>query len=99
MNPAVVQATPVTFVPGDVVKVHQKIVEGEKTRVQVFRGVVLGIKGRGEGRSFTVQKKVGQISVERIWPLNSPNITVEFVEHSRKKIRRAKLTYLKVPKK
>jgi large subunit ribosomal protein L19 len=89
-----------TFQPGDIVRVHQKIREGEKTRIQVFQGTVLGIKGRGENRMFTVQKLVGDISVERIWPVNSPNIEkVEVKETSKKKIRRAKLTYLKVPKK
>lgn len=89
-----------TFQPGDIVRVHQKIREGEKTRIQVFQGTVLGIKGRGENRTFTVQKLVGDISVERIWPVNSPNIEkVEIKEKSKKKIRRAKLTYLKVAKK
>lgn len=93
------QAVQINFVPGDVVKVHQRIREGEKTRIQIFRGVVLGIKGRGENRSFTVQKKVGAIAVERIWQLKSPLIEkIEFVEKPRKKVRRAKLNYLKVPK-
>ena len=89
----------VTFVPGDIVKVHQRIQEGDKTRIQVFKGVVLQIRGRGENKSFTVQKMVGQISVERIWPVNSANIEKVDVEaHSKKKIRRAKLNYLKVAK-
>jgi large subunit ribosomal protein L19 len=89
----------IDFVPGDIVKVHQKIQEGEKTRVQVFKGVVLQIRGRGVNKMFTVQKMVGQISVERIWPVNSPNLEKVDVEaHSKKKIRRAKLNYLKVPK-
>lgn len=90
----------ITFVPGDIVKVHQKIQEGEKTRVQIFKGVVLQIRGRGVNKMFTVQKMVGQISVERIWPVNSPSIEkVEIDAHSKKKIRRAKLNYLKVEKK
>lgn len=89
----------IDFVPGDIVKVHQKIKEGDKTRLQVFKGVVLGIKGRGINKMFTVQKMVGSVSVERIWPVNSPNLErVEVEEHSKKKIRRAKLNYLKVPK-
>lgn len=89
----------IDFVPGDIVKVHQKIKEGDKTRIQVFKGVVLGIRGRGVNKMFTVQKMVGTISVERIWPVNSPNIEkVEVDEHSRRRIRRAKLNYLKVPK-
>lgn len=84
------------FVSGDVVRVHQKIKEDEKTRIQIFEGVVLGIKGRGENKSFTVRKVVGNVAVERIWPLSSPNIEkVDVKAHSKKKIRRAKLTYLR----
>ncbi|MBU4016544.1 50S ribosomal protein L19 [Patescibacteria group bacterium] len=91
--------TTIDFVPGDVVKVHQRIKEGDKTRIQVFKGVVIQIKGRGINKMFTVLKMVGRISVERIWPVNSPMLEkVEIEEHSRKKIRRAKLNYLKVPK-
>jgi large subunit ribosomal protein L19 len=91
--------TGINFVPGDIVNVHQKIQEGEKSRIQVFKGVVLQIRGRGGNKMFTVQKLVGQIAVERIWPINSPMIDkVVVAEHSRKKIRRAKLNYLKVKK-
>lgn len=91
--------TDFTFVPGDIIKVHQKITEGEKTRIQIFKGVILGIRGRGENRMFTVMKKVGQISVERIWPVNSPLIEkIELDAHAKRRVRRAKLTYLKVPK-
>ncbi len=61
----------VNFVPGDIVKVHQRIQEGEKTRIQVFKGVVLGMRGRGANKTFTVQKMVGQIAVERIWPVGN----------------------------
>lgn len=86
----------IDFVPGDTVRVHQKIKEDEKTRVQIFEGTVLGIRGRGENKTFTVRKVVGGIAVERIWPLNSPNIDKVAVKaHSKKKIRRAKLTYLR----
>lgn len=89
----------VTFQPGDTIKVHQRIQEGDKTRVQVFRGVVLKIKGRGENRMFTVQKMVGEVSVERIWAFSSPIVEkVELVEKG-KNIHRAKLNYLKVKKK
>ena len=92
--------TDITFVPGDTVKVHQKITEGDKTRIQVFKGVVLQIRGRGGNKMFTVQKKVGSIAVERIWPVNSPMILkVEIDAHSKRRVRRAKLNYLKVPKK
>lgn len=84
------------FVPGDVVRVHQKIKEDEKTRIQIFEGVVLGIRGRGENKTFTVRKVVGNVAVERIWPVSSPNIEkVDVKAHSKKKIRRAKLTYLR----
>lgn len=89
----------ITFAPGDIVRVHQKIKEGEKTRTQVFQGTVLGIRGRGVNKSFTVQKMVGGVSVERIWPVISPNIEkVEVKEKPKKRVRRAKLTYLKVKK-
>ena len=89
----------VEFQPGDIVRVHQKIREGEKTRIQVFQGTVLGIKGRGENKMFTVQKLVGDISVERIWPVNSPNIEkIEIKEKPKRRVRRAKLNHLKVPK-
>ena len=88
------------FKPGDIVKVHQRIQEGEKTRIQIFKGVILSIKGRGQNKMFTVQKMVGDVSVERIWPVFSPLIEkVELDAKPKKKIRRAKLNYLKVPKK
>lgn len=93
----------VSFAPGDIVKVYQKIQEGNKTRTQIFQGTVLQIKGRGENKSFTVQKIVGPISVQRIWPVMSPNLEkVEKVGHiykGLKKVRRAKLNHLKLPKK
>jgi len=89
----------ITFKPGDIVKVHQKIREGDKTRIQIFRGVVLAIRGRGVNKMFTVMKKVGNIAIERIWPVNSPMLEkVEVAEHPKRRIRRAKLNYLKVPK-
>ncbi len=87
---------PINFIPGDTVAVHQKIQEDSKTRTQVFEGIVLGIKGRGENKTFTVRKVVGDITVERIYPLESPNIQkIEVKAHSKKKIRRAKLYYLR----
>jgi len=88
-------STNTSFIPGDIVQVHQKIQEGDKTRTQIFEGVVLGIKGRDENKSFTVKKMVGDIAVERIWQVNSPLIEKVHVKaHSKKRIRRAKLTYL-----
>ncbi|MDE2026679.1 MAG: 50S ribosomal protein L19 [Patescibacteria group bacterium] len=87
----------INFVPGDVVRVHQKIQEGDKTRIQVFEGVVLSIRGRGENKTFTVQKMVGDIAVERIWPIASPLVEkVEVKAHSKKRVKRAKLYNLQV---
>jgi large subunit ribosomal protein L19 len=92
--------TTIDFVPGDLVKVYQKIQEGEKSRTQIFEGVVLGIKGRGENKMYTVRKLVGDIAVERIFPVGSPSIEkVEVKAHSKKIIRRAKLYYLRDKKK
>jgi len=90
----------ISFVPGDIIKVYQKIREiekgEEKTRTQIFEGVVLAIKNRGENKSFTVRKMVGNVAVERIWPVKSPSIEkVEVKAHSKTKIRRAKLYYLR----
>ena len=86
----------IDFRPGDIVRVHQKIQEGEKTRIQVFQGTVLGIRGRGENKSFTVRKLVGTYAVEKIWPISSPNIDkVEIKANPKRRIRRAKLYYLR----
>lgn len=82
------------FGPGDTVRVHVKVVEGEKERTQVFQGVVLGIRGSGISRTFTVRKVTDGVGVERIFPWHSPNIVkVEVTRHGR--VRRAKLGYLK----
>lgn len=89
----------IDFVPGDLVRVHERIKEGDKFRIQVFEGVILALKGRGENKSFTVAKTVGDIGVEKIFPIKSPNVEkVDVKEHSKKKIRRAKLYYMRVPK-
>jgi large subunit ribosomal protein L19 len=89
----------VSFAPGDTIQVHQKIQEGDKTRIQVFEGVVLAISGRGEGRSFTVQKIVGGIGVERVFPLASPLIAkITMKQKAKKRVKRAKLYTLRVPK-
>lgn len=86
----------IDFIPGDVVKVYQKIKEGEKTRTQIFEGIVLGISGRGDNKMFTVRKLVGDVAVERIFPVSSPNIEkTEVKAHSKKRIRSAKLYYLR----
>lgn len=89
----------INFVPGDTVRVHEKIKEGDKSRIQIFEGVVLALKGRGENKSFTVMKTVGDIGVEKIFPIKSPNVEkVEVKAHSKKKIRRAKLYYMRLAK-
>lgn len=86
----------IDFAPGDLVRVHQKIQEGEKSRIQVFQGTVLQIKGRGENKSFTVRKLVGNVAVERIWPVNSPNLEkVEIKAHPKRRIRQSRVFYLR----
>jgi len=80
--------------PGETVRVHVKVVEGEKERTQVFEGVVIGLSGKGNRATFTVRKISYGVGVERIFPLNSPRIEkVEVI--SRGKVRRAKLYYLR----
>lgn len=81
---------------GDVVRVHNKVVEGEKSRVQVFEGILISLRGRGENKTFIVRKiGVGGIGVERIWPLNSRSIVKIEVKKKAGKVRRAKLYYLR----
>jgi large subunit ribosomal protein L19 len=80
--------------PGETVRVHVKVVEGEKERTQVFEGVVIGLSGRGSREMFTVRKVSYGVGVERIFPINSPRIEkVEVI--ARGKVRRAKLYYLR----
>lgn len=87
--------TKINFAPGDIVRVFEMIKDGEKTRTQIFEGTVLGIRGREENKSFRVKKLVGDVWVERIWPVKSPNIEKVVVkEHPKKKVKRAKLYYL-----
>jgi large subunit ribosomal protein L19 len=82
------------FRPGDTVKVHVKVVEGSKTRVQVFQGVVIGRAGDGVRETFTVRKVSYGVGVERTFPLHTPIVDhIEVV--SRGDIRRAKLYYLR----
>lgn len=79
---------------GDIIKVHLKLIEGEKERIQVFEGMVLGIRGRGVNKTFTVRKMSSGIGVERIFPVDSPWIIK--IEMSKKgSVRRAKLTYVR----
>ena len=82
------------FRPGDTVRVHVKIKEGEKYRIQVFEGVVIAQKNNGISSTFTVRKVSLGYGVERIFPVNSPNIDkVEVVKSG--KVRRARLYYLR----
>lgn len=84
----------VPFKPGDTVKVHVKIVEGDKTRIQAFQGVVIGRQNGGVRESFTVRKISNGVGVERVFPLHSPSVdTIEVI--TRGHVRRAKLYYLR----
>jgi large subunit ribosomal protein L19 len=82
------------FAPGDTVKVHAKVVEGGKERIQVFEGVVISRTGSNNRASFTVRKISHQIGVERTFLLHSPRVDkIEVVRYG--KVRRAKLYYLR----
>jgi large subunit ribosomal protein L19 len=82
------------FRAGDTVKVHVKVVEGSRSRVQVFQGVVIRVHGSGIGRTFTVRKISFGVGVERTFPLHTPIIDkIEVV--TRGDVRRAKLYYLR----
>src|SRR5438132_4707517 len=82
------------FGVGDSVRVHTKVVEGDKERIQIFSGVVIGRRGRGMNEMFTVRRISYGEGVERIFPVHSPR--VDKVEVERKgSVRRAKLTYLR----
>jgi large subunit ribosomal protein L19 len=91
---AVVRKELPTFKAGDTVSVHYKIREGAKERIQIYQGVVLQRNGVGANETFTVRKMSNGIGVERIFPINSPNIDkVEINSYG--KVRRAKLFYLR----
>jgi large subunit ribosomal protein L19 len=82
------------FGVGDSVRVHTKVIEGDKERIQIFSGVVIGMRGHGLNSMFTVRRISYGEGVERIFPMNSPRI--DKVEVERKgSVRRAKLTYLR----
>ena len=82
------------FRAGDTVKVHVKVVEGNRSRVQVFQGVVIRVHGSGVGRTFTVRKVSFGVGVERTFPVHTPVIDkIELV--TRGDVRRAKLYYLR----
>ncbi|MCZ6671112.1 MAG: 50S ribosomal protein L19 [Acidobacteria bacterium] len=82
------------FRPGDTVKVHVKVTEGDKSRIQMFQGVVLGRQGSGRSETFSVRKISNGVGVERVFPVHSPTIDkIEVVRQGR--VRRAKLYYLR----
>ena len=85
---------PLQFNVGDSVKVHTKVVEGEKERIQVFAGLVIGRRGHGINETFTVRRISYGEGVERVFPINSPRIEKVVVDRQGK-VRRAKLTYLR----
>lgn len=83
-----------SFRVGDTVRVHGKIKEGNRERVQVFEGTVLKIQGGSNRKTFTVRKISNGVGVEKTWPMHSPNVEkVEVVRMG--KVRRAKLNYLR----
>ena len=84
--------------PGDTIKVHQKIKEGDKERIQIFEGVVIAKKhGTGISATITVRKIVDGVGVERVYPIHSPSVE-KFEIVRRAKVRRAKLYYLRTAK-
>jgi large subunit ribosomal protein L19 len=85
------------FRPGDTIRVHVRLKEGEKERIQPFEGVVMSRRGELLGESFTVRRVSFGVGVERIFPVHSPMIsTIEVVRQGR--VRRAKLNYLRARK-
>lgn len=88
------RSNPLEFNVGDTVRVHTKVVEGKKERIQIFAGLVIGRKGRGTNATFTVRRISYGEGVERVFPVHSPRI--EKVEVERQgSVRRAKLNYLR----
>src|SRR3954465_9390320 len=84
----------VKFKVGDSVKVHTRVVEGDKERIQIFAGIVIGRKGRGLNETFTVRRISYGEGVERVFPVNSPRIAKVEIE-KQGTARRAKLNYLR----
>lgn len=82
------------FRPGDTVRVHAKVVEGTRERIQIFEGVVISRKGQGISEMYTVRKISSGIGVERTFPIHTPRVDkIEVVRYG--KVRRAKLYYLR----
>ena len=85
---------PAVFGIGDSVRVHTRVVEGDKERIQIFSGVVIGRRGRGINETFTVRRISYGEGVERVFPIHSPRVEKVEVERAGS-VRRAKLTYLR----
>lgn len=82
------------FAAGDTVRVHVRVIEGDKERIQMYEGVVIAIQGGGSTETYTVRKISNGVGVERVFPFVSPRIAkVEVIRHGR--VRRAKLYYLR----
>lgn len=91
---AELRAEPLKFNVGDSVRVHTRVIEGDKERIQVFAGLVIGRRGRGVNETFTVRRISYGEGVERVFPVNSKRIDKVEVERQGR-VRRAKLTYLR----
>ncbi len=82
------------FAPGDTIRVHVRIKEGDKERIQIFQGTVIARSGSGISGSFTVRKISAGVGVERVFPLHSPNVAkLELIKQG--KVKRSKLYYLR----
>lgn len=94
MISASIKTTPVHI--GDTVRIHNEIVEGTRTRVQVFEGILIRLKGRGENRTFTVRKiGAASVGIERTWPMDAKSIVKVEVKKHAINVRRSKLYYLR----
>jgi large subunit ribosomal protein L19 len=94
LNKSALKTDVPAFEPGDIINVHFKIIEGEKSRTQMFQGIVISRKGRGIDEYATVRKIVDEVGVERIFPVNSP-LVAKYEVVRRSDARRAKLYYLR----
>ncbi|MDR0614727.1 MAG: 50S ribosomal protein L19 [Lactobacillales bacterium] len=83
-----------SFNPGDTIRVHAKVVEGNRERIQIFEGVVIKRRGYGVSETYTVRKISNGVGVERTFPVHTPRVAkIEVIRHG--KVRRAKLYYLR----
>jgi large subunit ribosomal protein L19 len=81
---------------GDTLRVHTNVVEGNKTRVQIFEGILISLNGRGENQMMTVRRiGAGQVGIERKWPINAKSIVKVEVKRNADHVRRAKLYFLR----